>query len=422
MIRKIETLLESFFKTDIRYIARNAVYMLSSTAGIALINFGTLYVFANFVPQQVYGTYKFITTAIDILAVTSLGGIGAIIIEHVARGNEGIVTKGFKKRVMWGLVGSAGALAMATYYLIKGNSVLGLSFLITVPFIPIIQSLNVYTNFLEGKKDFKLVSKSRVIEYIVSASVIAATAYLTKDSVYITLAFVTSWTLVRALLFVHTIKKHKKNDLMEADSLSHGKHLTFVGVIQRAVSNLDSIIIFTQLGATMTALYSIAKAPTEQIRSVIHILPTLAVPKLSNRSIKEIQAIFYTRLLHLAGIGAGIVVLYIFCAPFIFKIFLPQYMDSVFYSQLLSIVMFIRLPTLFVSSILNSRISTNPPSWFYWRSASSVILIASLAVTIPLFKIYGVIGSYILYNLSIFVIYYIQWLLYIRRQEEVVIR
>jgi O-antigen/teichoic acid export membrane protein len=131
-----------------------------------------------------------------------------------------------------------------------------------------------------------------------------------------------------------TIKKLKPNSKTELGTISYGKHLSLMGVIGLVAGQIDKILIFHFLGAAELAIYSIAIAPPEQIKALLKNIKNLALPKFSEKSISEIKKTIYQKMAKLFLILIFIVGIYWFIAPYIFKMFFPQYLESLFYSQI----------------------------------------------------------------------------------------
>ena len=81
----------------------------------------------------------------------------------------------------------------------------------------------------------------------------------------------------------------------------------------------------------------------------------IGFPKLVNRTPEEIDQTFYHRILQGLLVGGLIAAAYIFISPYIFKYLLPQYLDSIHYSQLLAIVLVFALPNRYVSLLLEAH-------------------------------------------------------------------
>jgi O-antigen/teichoic acid export membrane protein len=168
------------------------------------------------------------------------------------------------------------------------------------------------------------------------------------------------------------------------------------------------------------ALYAFALAPIEQIRGWYKNISPLALPKLANRSFKEINALLLPRMAALSVIGVAIASIYVLAAPFVFAIFFPQYAESVLITQLLAGILALRLPGAFFSTLPQAKMQYMPKSWLYWETVPNVVLIGSYFILIPAFGIYGAIASRYLWIFSGAIIGGIRWRMLSNRQESAV--
>ena len=127
--------------------------------------------------------------------------------------------------------------------------------------------------------------------------------------------------------------------------LKYGFHLSIMGILSAIADKVDSIAVFTLLGPAQLATYTYAIAMPEQIKGFTKNIVPLAMPKFAQRSISEIKRGIWRRILVL-GVGLiTVIALYIFFAPFIFRIFFPVYLGSVYYSQVYALSLIFTLST-----------------------------------------------------------------------------
>jgi O-antigen/teichoic acid export membrane protein len=124
---------------------------------------------------------------------------------------------------------------------------------------------------------------------------------------------------------------------VDSEMLSYGKHLSFMGILGAVSDNIDQVLIFHYIGAAELAIYNFATAIPDQIKGPIKYLSNLIFPKFSERNDEEIRAGMKSKISYLLISGIIFIVIYIFAAPYIFKIFFPKYLSSVLYSQIFSI-------------------------------------------------------------------------------------
>ena len=146
---------EKYFKTDMVYLTSGNFWMLAGRlvgtgSGIIL----TL-AFANLLPKEVFGIYKYVISAAGFLMAFSLPGLGTAIVRAVAQGSTGIIKKTLPAGLRWSLIGSTLALGGAGYYFVMGNIVLGTSFTLIALYLFFSNYGGLAKSFLQGKKDFK---------------------------------------------------------------------------------------------------------------------------------------------------------------------------------------------------------------------------------------------------------------------------
>ena len=409
---------ESFFKTDMVYLAKGGFWLTLGQIVSSVSSFLLAIAFANLLPKETYGNYKYILSIMSILAIPTLAGINTALTQAVARGYEGSLIPALKTKLKWGVWGGTLGLVLALYYYINGNNILAISFLITAVFIPFMETLGVYGSLLNGKKLFRQSTQYYAISRITSVLILITTIFFTNNLFIILLAYFLPWTILRLVFLLITIKKFHPNDKEDEKTISYGKHLSFVGVAGNISTYLDNILLFHYLGAAQVAIYAFAFAPVDQIRSLYKAIPTLAVPKLSNRSVKEIDSILYNRLFKLFIIGIIIAIIYFLTAPYIFKILFPQYLDSIFFSQLLAVILVLRLPMSFLGAVVQSKLNITPKSWLYWRMTPHIIFIGTLFIFTPLYGIIGVIISRIIFLFSTFILHITQWKLLLQNKQS----
>ncbi len=389
-------ILERYLRTDLSYLVRGG-FWLAMGHGVSVVSaFGLAILFANFLPKETYGTYKYVLSFIAIFSIATLPGINTYLAQAVARGKEGTLKSAFRYKVRWGILGGGAALLMSAYYAVQGNLEFASAFLAGALTLPFMDSLSIYNVYLQAKKLFKTAVSYFTVSQIITTAVLAAALVFTRDLVVVLVAYFASWTLIRLFFFLRTLKRFPPNAEEDRAAFSYGAHLSLIGVTAIVASNLDSLLLFQYLGPVEVAVYAFALAPIEQIRGLFKNISPLAVPKLANRTFREINELLIMRLGILTTLGITIAGTYIAFAPLFFTLLFPQYMESVFISQLLAGLIAIRLPETFFAALGESKMSVMPKSWLYWSALPQGVMIALLIALVPFYGIYGIIiGKYV---------------------------
>ena len=92
---------EKYTKTDMVYLAKGGFWI---TAGQA-ISSGSIFLlaitFANLIPQETYGTYKYVLSITGILSILTLRGMDTTVLQAIARNFEGVLLPVLKTKIKW---------------------------------------------------------------------------------------------------------------------------------------------------------------------------------------------------------------------------------------------------------------------------------------------------------------------------------
>ncbi len=330
---------EKYTKTDMVYLTSGGFWLSAGQVISSASAFLLSIAFANLLPKETYGVYRYILSMVSLLTIPALPGITTAVTRAVSAGFDGTLVASIKAKIRWGFFSSLASLGVAGYYYFNHNNTLAISFLVAAVFLPFMDAFGLYTALLNGKKKYWVWTKYGAITQIVSVASLIAALFLTKNLFFILLAYFVSWTLLRYIFLKITLRKFIASQTQDPKALSYGKHLSLMKVANITASYIDRLFVFHFLGPISLAVYSFAIAVPEQIKGALSFLDTLAFPKFVARDAKEIKSSFKTKFLRLLLLGILIVGVYVLAAPLIYKIFFPQYKDSIFYSQLFALSM-----------------------------------------------------------------------------------
>jgi len=388
--RKIYKLLhrsEKYTKTDMVYLAKGGFWLTSGQVISSIASFFLAIAFANLLPKEIYGEYKYILSVAALLSIPTLKGMETALVQAVSRGYEGSIIPAVKTKIKWGAFGALAGLILAGYYFYQDNTTLTITFLIASVFIPFMDALNTYGAFLYGKKLFKESTQFDIAVKILATAAMIITIFFTNNISLIILTYFVSYTMLYLFIFLLVIAKHKLNSLQHPQTLSYGKHLSLVMVLDTIADQLDKLLLWHFLGAVSLAVYSFATAPPIQIRKIFKNIVPLAFPKLAKRKIKEIKKTLPAKMLKFFIVLVPLVLIYILLAPYIYKLFFPQYIESVFYSQIFALVLLFQPLTL-----INTTFAAyaHKKKIYFLSITTSLIRISLLLVLLPF---YGILGA-----------------------------
>ncbi len=392
---------ERWTKTDMVYFASGNFWLIGGRVLSIAIGMLLTIAFANLLPPESFGTYKYILSLAGILTAFSLAGMGTAVIKTVAQGYDGIMKYSNWISLKWGLLGSFLSLITATYYFIQGNNIIGASLIILALTAPISKVGGLSSAFLHGKKDFKRLTTYGVPRTIVSTLIMIIVVFLTDNVIIIIASYFISSALLSVLTYYYVIKAHKPNSEhtnkeAEEEMLKYAKHLSIMGVFTRLASELDKLLLWHYAGPVQLAIYTFASAPVRELRNLTENFFPLALPKFAKKDFSEVKKHLPFRIFQMTMVILPIVIGYILFAPLLFKILFPQYIESVIYTQLFALSLLMQ-PSGFISTALTAHAKIKEK--YTVTTTSSVVRLILFAILIPLYGILGIIFSILISEL-----------------------
>jgi len=400
---------QKYTQTDNIYLARGGFWLTLEQAVSTVSGFLLAVAFANLLPPATYGTYRYILSLTGIFGVFALSGIKIAIVQAAARGLEGSFYTGFKTKLKWGTLGSLVAVVGAVYYWLQGNSLLPIPLLITAIFLPLMLASHVYGGFLAGRKLFGVGATYGIITNLVSVAGMVIALFLTKNLLWLIAVYFVSNTFLNYFFYLWTKFKLRPNKKEDGQTISYGKHLSFMGIIGRATKEIDKVIIFTFIGPVEVAIYSFAVLIPTQISDILTNVSSIALPKLAVKSREEIGKNLMKKVWKLFILVGAIIVIYVAIAPFFYQIFFPQYLISVPYSQLFALSL-VAFPAFFLTNVFRAKMMKTE---LYLLRAADALKLILLLVLVPFFGVLGAVlallGTQIIKGIIIFSLYYLRF-------------
>ncbi len=389
---------EKYTKTDMVYLASGNFWLIAGRVIAAGSGIVLSIAFANLLPKETFGTYKYILSIAGFLGAFSLSGIGTAVTRAVAQGLENIITKAFWVSFRWRMIGSSLAAAGAIYYLLNGNATLGISLLIIAALTPVSGIGAIARSFLQGKKDFRRLALLGIPKNLIPVVSLIIAVFLTDNALVLVGVYFSANALASFVTYLLVTKTHKPKTSADDDekfkeTIRYAKHMSVMGFFSQAASQLDNLLLWHFAGPVQVAVYSFAVRPARELQSITQNIFPLAMPKFAAKKMEEVKKTLPLRMLQMALIAVPIVTAYILAAPYIFKFLFPQYMDSVFYSQLFSLVLLFQ-PKGLISTALDAHAKIKQK---YLLTFSGTGLKLFFFITlIPAYGILGIILSFLL--------------------------
>lgn len=387
---------ERWTQTDMVYVASGISWITLGKVLSSIASFLFVVAFANLLPQETFGTYKYVLSIIAILGITSLPGMSNSVTRSVAQGYEGVTRSVVTTKIKWGLIGAVAGLAIAGYYYLNGNIVLGLSFLVTSIFLPFKDSFALYSPVLRGKKLFKSVSVYGTIKQFILVGATVVVLFLSDNLFLVLFTYFAVSTFVDMVILSIISFRLKLNKEMTPEVLSYGKHLSYMKVFGSVAQEIDKVLLWHYLGAVPLAVYSFALSPVLRLRDLITPITSLALPKLSTSQVEK-ESLKKKLLLNMIKmtivVTVPLTIIYILFAPYFYRFVFPDYVDATLLSQVFALSL-LTVPFSLTKTFLTARASKR---YLYILSAiNPFVKIGLLLVLLPLFGLWGAITALIL--------------------------
>lgn len=410
MKEKITTLLrwsERYTKTDMVYLASGGFWLFLTQGILFILSFFLLWVFANFLSQKLYGEYRFLMTVVGILTLFTLPGMRTALVRAVARGNSGVMRDIVLARLTWGTLGSLAALIGAGYYAYMDNWYLAGLFALVAIFIPVHETHDLIGVYHNGRKDYPRYAATMIVRRLIVVLSTIITIFLTSNLFFIIGVYLASTTISNLAIYYYTLRAFPLSPTTDTETIPYGKHLSVMGSMQYLSTHLDKIALWYLAGPVQVAVYTIAVALPRELTAALQQVGILALPKMAHREKTELRHSLSRKLLIMFLGCLPVALLYYFFAPLLFTTLLPQYLESVVFSQYASlIILFAPLALLnqyFVATV-------NTKALYTMQFVQPIITIGLFFILIPLYGILGAVLTLIikdLVSLSIFLTFFI---------------
>jgi O-antigen/teichoic acid export membrane protein len=381
---------ERYTKTDMVYLAYGGFWSGVGQFSASLSSLVLAIVVSRYLPKEIYGEYKYILSAVALLSVFTLNGLGGAVLQSVAHGFDAVLEEGFWINIRWSVLMFAGAFFVSAYYFVLHNYELAFGILLGGCLSPFLTSANLSNSFLSGKKDFaRSALYFDILANFIPVGALIATVLLTKNALALAFIYFASNTLIALYLYRRVLRTYKPQ-LHKTDSgaLTYSKHLSLMGILGGIADNIDQILLFHYVGAAQLAVYNFATAIPDQAKGPLKRFDSMVQARFAARTNADIRSGMRHKILLLVVFYAVITAAYILVAPFIYKIFFPNYMDSIFYTQVYACSMLV-----FPLGIANSYLSVRKKvrEQYLVTVASGIFQIVAMAFGVITWGLIGLV-------------------------------
>lgn len=362
MYSSLAAFINKTFNIDAPYFLKGGFWLTFSQAisiGSGLV---TTALFAHYLSSENYGIYRYLIGLAALFSAFSLTGIGQSILQTAAKKYYSFYSETLGLNYLFNIGVILSSLAAAIYYWTHDNQVLSLGCLIIAILQPISNVFQYTPSYLQGSRRFRESTIAQGVRTILTSTGSVIVLFFTNNILALFFSYLFFSAIVNIL--THFWYRPKNTAATPPDILekyiSYAKNNSLRNLVSSVASRADSIIIFTQLGASELAVYSIATLIPEQVKGTFKNLASLLLPKYVTHSDKKvILRSIPKRSLQIGALLLIITILYIVTAPYVLELFFPKYISAIPYSQIyaLSFLSFVSLiPMTAIQSSLDEKV------------------------------------------------------------------
>lgn len=395
---------ERYTKTDMVYLAHGGAWLFLTQGTLFILSFLLLWVFANFLSKELYGEYRFLMTVVGILTLFTLPGMRTALVRAVARGHSGVMRHIIITRLTWGALGSFAALFGAGYYAYMDNWYLAGLFALAAVFIPIHDTYDLIGVYHNGRKDYPRYAATTIVRRLVVVISTIATIFLTSNLYLIIGVYLASTTITNIIVYYYTLHIFPLSSTGDTETITYGKHLSVMSSMQYLSTHLDKVVLWYLAGPVQVAIYTIAVALPREITTALQQVGILALPKMAHREKVELQQSLVHKLVIMFLGCVPVALLYYLLSPLLFTFLLPQYLESIIFSQYTSLIILFA-PLVLLNQYFVATVNTR--ALYTMQFVQPTITIGLFFILIPIYGVAGAIFALIGKEITSAIIYMI---------------
>ena len=399
----LQRALSKFLGTDVRYLATGSFWLSLNKVTNIVAAFLLSVVYARYISKDTYGTYRYILSFIGAFGIFAIPGMGTAVIRSIARGYTGAFKQAATTIFLfsWGI--SFSCVAAAIYFYLQGTFPIAIGFLLAALFAPFSEGLGAWRNYYTGTKQFQkgMIFSSATQLFYGGTMLIGITgAVLYGYSHTVTLAllvgiYLAAHAVPNIILTRRVWNTISPSSPKDPETFRYGIHLSISEIPSIAAAYIDSLLLFSLLGAESLAIFSFAFAPVEQLKSIFGTAATVSMPKIAAKTASpKTKAVLHSslpkKLFRASFLTAIAVGTYIVAAPLLFRILFPQYIQAVPYTQVLALSL-----ALFPLGVFGTALKAegNMKKIYVFSIVTPFIQIAATLILIPIFGVWGAIWA-----------------------------
>ena len=322
---------------DTGYFANNGFWVSLRYLTATILGIATGMVFSRFVEKEVYGNYQLILSFVATVAFTSMPELNKAIWSSTTANKDGDLDTALNKKIKYSFIGSSILILLAIKYYIGGDTLMSLGILLAAAAYPLSSGGDIWSHFLDGKKEYKLSTKLSVLFSIFNKTILIIAAFFYPVAAYVLIAANLLPVAITNFLGLKTAYKKKKNNDTDKDFPKYGWFLVKMGIVRDILLKIDNLIIGIFVGPAELAVYSFASIIPDQVTSFISSLGSTTVPKIGEQKDADVKKKIREKSVLILLMGIALIGVTIILTPLVIQIlFTDKYAESIRYSQIIT--------------------------------------------------------------------------------------
>jgi O-antigen/teichoic acid export membrane protein len=374
-----------------------SLWMFSAQVGVSISAFFVTYILANYVADDVVGSYRYILAVYSSVSVFALIGLSTALSHSVANGKTGSYLTALRLKFVYSSAASLLFFSLAGYtFLFQQQNVLAVALVVTGFSFPIIETFGLYLPYLNGKADFKKSAIFLLSNRVLTALFLVGSVFLDNGLLVLLSAYLAGQIISVYVLHKLTLSQATPNEHTDEGMHLYAKHVTLMSVIGAITAQLDKFILFFFFGPVALAKFWIASVLPQEMNRGVSIIVNTFFPRFAkgekSKNKTDIKILFFGSSLAMIFV----IVSYSLVAPTLFQLFLPLHVDAVNMSLLL-MAAYGFVPYYFVWQVFSAQ--KNVKIMYILNTAEPIILILGYLIFVPLYGVLGIICTIFIKNL-----------------------
>lgn len=348
--------MSTYLEVDLVYFLKNSLFTFTGQIALTIIGFLLSIVLTRTLSKGDYGGYLFVLSAMNILSITCVVGLGPAILNSVSNGYKKALLQGVEYSKKYARLGVLAIICIASYFLFTKNILLAALFIIAIPFLYSNYVFNSHIYFFLGLRRFDKSTLNLTLIRL-SASVAAIIlALITREVLLVFAGYVAFHFLFTFIGYWDAKRQISAKDKEDPDLIHFGGKLTLYGtIIEMIVVNIDKVLTGVLIGLENLSLYAVGIMLPENVLPFLDSMLVSVLPKLSvkNSGLTYRSLVKKTLILIMFTIPVAILVgvLCWYLVPLLF----PLYPNAVWISLVFCGLLILRPPYYVLKHVMIQR-------------------------------------------------------------------